>query len=181
MTTTVHKWFWAWQFDEEERWLNEKAAQGWVLEKVGYCTYTFGKCEPGEYTIRLELLENLPAHKSSQEYIEFLEETGARYLGNMMRWAYFKKKTEDGEFRLFSDNQSRIKHLNRMLQLMVVMMFVEFGIGLSNIWVSFGVGLSANLTMGTLCLLVGGIFAYGSWRVKQKKDRLKKEQQLYEG
>lgn len=181
MMKTVHKLFWVWEFDKEERWLNEMAAQGWVLEKIGYCTYTFVQCEPGEYMIRLELLENRPSHKSSLEYIEFLEETKAQYLGSMMRWVYFRKKTTDGEFNLFSDNQSRIQHLNRMLQLMLVLMFLEFSVGLFNIGISFSVGMGVNLVAGVLCLLLSILFAYGSWRLKQKKNRLKKEQQLYEG
>ena len=54
-TKTVHKWPWVWDFDKEEDWLNEMAQEGWALESVGFCTYTFRRCEPGEYIIRLEM------------------------------------------------------------------------------------------------------------------------------
>jgi len=33
----VFRWFWVWDFEKEERWLNEMAAQGWALKKAG-CT-----------------------------------------------------------------------------------------------------------------------------------------------
>ena len=48
-TKTLHKWFWVWEFEKEERWLNEMAQEGWALTCGGFCTYTFEKCEPGEY------------------------------------------------------------------------------------------------------------------------------------
>ena len=52
---TITRWFWVWQFEKEEEWLNEMAANGWVLESVGFCKYTFVRCEPGEYTVRTEM------------------------------------------------------------------------------------------------------------------------------
>ena len=54
----IRKWFWVWDFEKEERWLNTMAQSGWVLTKVGFCTYHFAPCQPGEYTIRLEVLKN---------------------------------------------------------------------------------------------------------------------------
>ena len=32
----VRKWYWIWEFEEEERWLNQMADAGWVLEKLGF-------------------------------------------------------------------------------------------------------------------------------------------------
>ena len=37
---TMTRWFWVWQFEKEEEWLNEMAASGWVLESVGSVSYT---------------------------------------------------------------------------------------------------------------------------------------------
>ena len=66
---TVRKWFWVWDFDKEEQWLNEMAMSGWALVSVGWCSYTFEECEPGEYTIRLEM------HGADDSYISFMRET----------------------------------------------------------------------------------------------------------
>ena len=87
---TMTRWFWVWQFEKEEEWLNEMAANGWVLESVGFCRYTFVRCEPGEYTVRTEM------HPYDDQYVKFMEETGAEYVGRMMMWIYFRKKTENG-------------------------------------------------------------------------------------
>ena len=40
-TKTLHKWFWVWEFEKEERWLNEMAQEGWALTCGGFCTYVF--------------------------------------------------------------------------------------------------------------------------------------------
>ena len=45
---TKYRWFWVWDFEKEERWLNEMAANGWTLVEVGYCRYTFEKTDDNE-------------------------------------------------------------------------------------------------------------------------------------
>ena len=67
----IHKCFWVWQFEKEERWLNTMAQSGWVLTKVGFCTYHFAPCQPGEYTVRLEM------HAQDRDYLSFMEDIGA--------------------------------------------------------------------------------------------------------
>ena len=89
MEKKVRRLFWAWEFDKEEKWLNEMAQEGWLLDGVGLCTYRFAACEPGEYTVRLEM------HPFDQKYIDFMKETGAQYVGRCMQWMYFRKKAAD--------------------------------------------------------------------------------------
>ena len=107
-TKTLHKWFWVWEFEKEERWLNEMAQEGWALTCGGFCTYTFEKCEPGEYIIRVETLDN------SSDFENFMEELGAESVGRCFRWGYFRCKAELGEFNMFSDIDSRIAHLDKI-------------------------------------------------------------------
>ena len=45
---TIRKWFWIWDFEKEEDWLNEMAMNGWVRDSVGGCTYHYLRCERGE-------------------------------------------------------------------------------------------------------------------------------------
>ena len=52
---TIYKLWFVWDYDKEERWLNEMASNGWALVDVGFCRYTFERSEPGEYSIRLEM------------------------------------------------------------------------------------------------------------------------------
>lgn len=76
MRKSIHKLFWVWDFDKEEKWLNEMAAKGLCLISVGFCKYEFEDCRPGEYSVRTERLEHHPDHPESVRYMSFLEETG---------------------------------------------------------------------------------------------------------
>ena len=95
MRKVIHKLFWAWEFDKEEVWLNEMAAEGMALVGVGWCRYEFEPCAPGEYTVRIQLLEKVPNDAQSADYLAFLEETGAEHVGTWMRWVYLRRKTAD--------------------------------------------------------------------------------------
>lgn len=125
MKKVIHKWFWLWDFDKEEKWLAEMSAKGMQLVDIGYCRYTFEEGAPNEYDYRLELLEDLPTVQNSIEYIRFMEETGAEYLGSVNRWVYFRKRHTEQGFDLFSDLDSRLKHVQRILLLASILTIVE--------------------------------------------------------
>ena len=168
---TVRRWIWAWRFDVGERWLNEEAARGWVLDGVGYCTYEFKSCEPGEYAVRLELLQNAVDTNVSQEYIAFVEETGAEYVGRVMKWVYFRKKVADGGFELFSDIDSRIRHLKRILELVA---FVAGGNLLA------GLNMLQYSGWCVINLMFAAVLGYGTYCLHLKKKRLEGERVLHE-
>ena len=157
----IKKCFWVWQFEEEERWLNTMALEGWVLDRVGFFGYEFLRCEPGEYTVRLEM------HDHDEAYLNFMAETGAEYVGRIVKWLYFRKKTELGAFDIFSDLDSRLNHLKRIGTMLR------------------GVGL-AVLVIGLVpprnpvCLIAGAVLMYALGRIEGKKEALEKDRLLME-
>lgn len=181
MQKTVYKWFWAWEADREEEWLVDMARQGWALAGVGYAAYHFERCAPGEYMIRLELLDRLPGDPRSREYINFVESTGAEYLGNVMRWAYFRKKAAEGTFELFSDLESRIRHLERMLCLLIPLAAAATGSLLFN-----AVNLAGRPDLPVLwfcvktVLLCAGLLWYGVGQIWSRRRALAAERFLRE-
>jgi hypothetical protein len=176
MKKTIHKWFWLWDFEKEEAWLNEMSANGLHLCAVGFCKYTFEEGAPGEYIIRLEMLDKLPGHTESKQYIRFIEETGAEVIGSLFRWVYFRKKTVGEGFDLFSDTDSRIKHLDRILFLIGILCFLNLFNGINNL----RYGFSASRIISILCFFVFGLFGCGLVRVWLKRRKLKKEKVLHE-
>jgi hypothetical protein len=119
-------------YEKEEKWLNEMAAKGLAMTDYSWCRYVFEDSKPGEYTYRLELLDNVATHPESRKYIEFLEETGAEQVASYMRWIYFRKKTEDGPFDLYTDIDSKLMHYRRVFQLWFALTIAELLIGFSN-------------------------------------------------
>ena len=173
MKKTVRKWWWAWDFEKEEKWLNDMAAEGWVLCGVGFCRYEFEMCEPGEYTVRLEFLEHLPKSREGEDYIRFLEETGAEHIGNYVRWAFFRKKCSEGSFDIYSDLPSRVAHLRRMQHMMTPIAAANLCIAIANMNHS-GMGL------GLINIACAVLLGYGAWRLEKMKKRLRAESGLFE-
>ncbi len=164
---TLHKWFWVWDSEKEEKWLNQMAADGWTLISVGFCSYTFEKSEPGEYIIRLEMHDS-----SDTPFISFMEETGAEYVGKMIKWIYFRRRSELGSFDLFSDIDSRIEHLKAIIDMIRILL-------IGNILIGIGNSINAP-RIGWINLLVAALLAYGLGRLEEKKENLQKERLLRE-
>ena len=179
MRKVIHKWFWAWEAEKEEKWLNEMCAKGLGLASVGFGRYEFEDCTPGEYQYRLEFLEHFPTHPESVQYIKFVEDTGAEQIGSITRWVYFRKKSADGPFDLFSDNASRIKHLSRIIALLLTLNIFNIYIGCYNIFIAITWDSPANYG-GIINLAVAALLFYGIFRLNRQRKALKREQQIYE-
>lgn len=180
MRKTVYKLFWAWDFDKEEKWLNEMAAKGLALCAVGVCRYEFESALPGEYAIRMQMLPNKPTHPESEKYMEFVEETGAEHVGSVLKWVYFRKKTADGPFELLSDYDSRIKQLTNIIRLLIAVMVLNITTGFYNLMIYSAWGYEISL-LGLINLLLAAFIGYGVYKLWKKRDQLKKEHQVFEG
>lgn len=179
MRKIVHKWFWGWDFDKEEKWLNEMAAKGLALVSVSFCKYEFEHCLPGEYAVRMELLDHFPGHPESEQYIAFIEESGAEQAGSFSRWVYFRKNRAEGEFELFSDNDSRIRHLKSILYLLGLIFGLNLYIFLYNLFI-FSLYNNPISLIAIVNLIIALLCALGFWRLYKKKKYLEKEKVIYE-
>lgn len=155
-------------YEKEEAWLNKLAAQG--LHCVDYMMgrYTFEKGAPGEYTYRIQLLENVPTQAESRAYLEFLEESGVEHIASHLRWVYLRKKTVDGPFELFSDISSRIAHYRRVVTMFIPIFLANFMFGLR----AFHGGYSFSLlNLGAALLLAIPLLAYSRQLFTLSKER----------
>lgn len=179
MKKVVHKLFWAWQAEEEETWLNQMADEGWALCEIGYCRYVFEPCEKGEYQFRLEYLANCIGHTESVKYINFLEETGAEYIGHYLRWAYFRQNTAKGSFELHSSRASKIKYMERVTGAISGLAIANLVIGVCNVLITLLNHTGFNM-IGIVNIVLA-VFLYGGYRkINGKCQKLVEEQQLFE-
>ena len=165
-TKTLHRNFWVWEFEKEERWLNEMAQEGWALQNAGFCTYTFEKTEPGQYIIRLAMLD------SSPDFESFMEELEAQSVGHCFSWGYFRRSAQLGPFDMFSDVDSRISHLNKIGQMVRLLCLANLLIGVTNTF--------SGASLAWLNLLCATFLAYGLGRISSKRESLMEERQLHE-
>ena len=179
MRQTIHKLFWVWDFDKEEKWLNEMAAKGLSLVSVGFCKYEFEDSLPGEYKICLQLLDKMPRHPESKKYIDFLETTGAEQVGSFTRWVYFRKKATEGDFELFSDNDSRLKYLSSVISFVSLITVGNWIAGINNVFIATTFPSPINY-VGILNLLIGLVGTWGIIRLMRKRKKMKQDGQLFE-
>ena len=81
-------WRWFYDYEKEEKWLNEMAVKGMALYSFFLGKYTFEETEPGKYIYQIDLLENLPKSPESTAYLRFLEEAGVVCVSSTYRWVY---------------------------------------------------------------------------------------------
>jgi len=131
-------------YENEEKWLNDMAAKGLAMSDYSWCRYVFADCQPGEYIYRIELLAHRPAHPESMKYIRFMEESGAEHVASYNRWVYFRKKAADGPFEIYSDIDSKIAHYRKVSLFFIAVSFIAFATAL------------LELVLGTVMTAVDG-------------------------
>lgn len=176
-------------YEKEEKWLNEMSAKGMALTDYSWCKYVFIEAPNNEYTYRIELLENLPTHAESIAYIRFLEENGVECVATYSRWIFLRKKSSEGPFDIYSDIESKINHYKRIFVSWNTVMWIEFMAGLINLIMGI-VNLNinnklGNFTMGNLIIgcsltLLGLFFLRLSLRIRKKITRLQHESAIRE-
>lgn len=179
MREVVWKFWKAWDYDREAQWLNEMSAKGMALVSVSFCRYEFEECNPGEYSYRLELLEKSPRSAESRQYIRFLEDTGVRHVGSYFNWVYLARKTADGPFEVHSDAESRIRHLKRIMSLLIPGAVVCIYTGILNVAYLFWYGHWGN-AIGFLNLAIAVWAINGIRKIRKMKKELEKQQQIFE-
>ncbi|WNS46478.1 DUF2812 domain-containing protein [Paenibacillus sp. MMS20-IR301] len=193
MSQVVRKYFI--DFEKEEQWLNEMSDKGLALIEYSWARYVFEESAKGEYIYRIELLEDDPQKGKSADYLQFMEETGAErvpagkqpgskriYLGQ--RWIIFRRKASEGNFTIYSDIDSKIKHYQRIHRLWLSLAIMELIIG------CFNVGLiilnnpdyiyRINFTLGVLLIILGIFFALLCVPVHRKISRLQNDKLIRE-
>jgi hypothetical protein len=109
-----HKWFWAWQDEQEERWLREIARHGLHLQKAdAFGKYTFVKGAPQDVAYRLDFV---PSSKKQEDYFQLFRDAGWEHVGEMMGWQYWRKEIVDSKVpEIFTDKASKIQKYQRLL------------------------------------------------------------------
>jgi hypothetical protein len=184
---------------ENEEWLNEMAQDGHAMDDFCpglFCdTFSFDKCEPGEYTFRILMLDNNDKHPKSLRYLRFLRENGVEHIKSNGHAVYLRKKTADGPFDLFTDRDSQLTYHKKMIRmyaytLLLYPTVLALGVGamllsrllnISQEWWYLGAGVTGGLLIGLLItshIVVKCVQALRHYRKAVK--RLKNEGLLYE-
>lgn len=185
MKNIVYKRFSIGGFEKEEKWLNEMSAKGMQLVNVGFCRYEFEQGMSNEYIYRLEFLDKLPLNAESVAYIKFMEETGVDYIGSLFRWAYFRRKSTDGPFELYSEISSKIKHYKRINYICNFLIVMEMTIAVMEFWKAWNEYMSYGhwiifIFLGVFLTVLTIIIFFIGHPIRKTLKALKKEHRIRE-
>ncbi len=177
---TVHRLFW--DFEKEQRWINEHAARGEHLVRHTWGTYVFEQGKPGEWTYRMELLGASPRKPETRSYLEFLAESGIETVAVSEQWAYHRKRAADGPFELYSDLDSRLAHYKRVLALYVSLTAALLPLSVVTIdnLLDAGRALWFVLPLSAVYFIIAGLFAAQTLRVGKSIRTLEAQREVFE-
>lgn len=178
MKQVRYRWFWAWDFDREEKWLNAWAAEGQALVDAAGIRYVFEESALGAYEYRLELLEHTAGTPESVRYLRFLEEAGIECVGTFGRWAYLRRRSDGVPFSLFSDIDSKIAHLRRVKMLVLAVLVIQLA-GALNLLMRLD-HAQEMMPIAVVWAVVVVLVAFGFARIARKVRRLKRERAVRE-
>ncbi len=102
-------------FDKEEAWLNQMAAQGHLLSKVDF-RYTFTPIQPGSTTVRLDYRPSM-SRSDFNDYLKLFEDAGWQHLDGSKGGGpqYFASYSADENADIFSDAASKAQRYRRSI------------------------------------------------------------------
>ena len=108
-----YHFFFSWQDESQEKWLEGLSRKGLHLEKAGWLgRFTFVEGSAGDYAYRLDFYKD----KQAEDYLQLIQDAGWEYLGKQGGWHYWRKEVTGGRVpELFTDILSKRQKYQRLL------------------------------------------------------------------
>ncbi len=183
-TRTVYRVFWAWQDRQEEQWLEEMAAQGWLLKEYRFLRYVFTAAEPRAYVYRLDF--KTTPDKDMDEYKEIFARSGWEHVFSANGWQYLRIPKENFTTDIYTDKASLIEKLRRtttytisvMLPILFLLVILDFPGSLQTAIDRYHLDFMNYVLPVIFVLMVLSLIFNGIWIIKlsQRIKELEKEE-----
>lgn len=121
------KYFLLPDYEQEEAYLTEMHKSGWKRKKTNGLIYTFEVCEPENVVYRLDFAK--AKDRDMQSYVAMFREYGWEYIQDVNDYSYFRKNADglsEEDTELFSDNESRLDMMKRIISTKLVPVWIVF-------------------------------------------------------
>ncbi len=167
-----------WKEEKELNWLAGMSKDGWHLVKKGFITYHFQKGDSKEYIYQYDY--KAPSDKDFDEYKQLYHDSGWEYIDGYSGWHYFKTTPNNKTSSLYTDLESKQRHLKKLLAMMVMIGGSNAAIISTNI-VVFSTIVSDFKSIPLVLLIMWGVsilvvimLAYTSIRIGLQLRKLRK-------
>lgn len=140
--------------DKEEAFLNDMSAKGYAMKRFFLGLYTFEKCQPEEYTYRVDLISDKTVEQRNELY-NLIRDSGGELVQTWGIWAIFRKK---GNFELYTDPESQIKQFRRIRTIFLRLAIVEFLLSIPQWYNSIQTKEPMLILMAMLLTLIAFVF-----------------------
>lgn len=123
------KWWFSWNSDVFELYLEDMAAKGYVLDQAGFALMQLSFAEKDPQNIRYCIDYN---NKYTKEYELLLEDDGWTCKGSSSGWRIWAKTYEDHRPDLFSDKVSIVERNQRLLSFLFIVLMAQVPVAVIN-------------------------------------------------
>ncbi len=154
----IFKWWWAWEHEKIENWLEEMESNGHRLveTRIKGLLFYFERCQPTKARYCIDYQSKL-----TPDYVTLVRDDGWELYQIGMGWYILRKQYEDERPELYTDFESLIARNKTLLAIVVVatiMECVSFG---NLIWDTYNDSNKAMLPV--LCIFGSLILAFFSF------------------
>ncbi len=122
------KWWWPWQIEKIEAYLEGMARQGWMLAETDWtCTkFLFEKREPAKVRFCVDYQP-----KESQDYLTLLGDDGWKMEHRGSGWYVWSKEYQDERPEIYTDRDSLLHRSKTILASFSAVLTAQIPIGVS--------------------------------------------------
>lgn len=164
---TAWHWWWGWNPEKIENWLEEMEQDGWNLIKVDF-NYLRFKFEKGEYRKIRYCVDY--QNRVDDNYFGILKEDGWELVGDRsIPWYMWRKSYDNERPNIYTDAKSLIERNNR--QLMTVGILLPFEIVVINSLLKNGSSTTWVLALFFMIIVFMGYVTLQLYRYNKKLEK----------
>ncbi len=118
----VFKWWWAWNYEEVENWLERMEAGGLRLVQTHFkgVIFYFEKCRPSKARYCIDYQNRL-----TPDYLTIINDDGWQLYQIGMGWYILRKEYEDERPEFYTDFEGLITRSKSLLNLVLIIGLIE--------------------------------------------------------
>ena len=167
----VWHWWWGWNTEKVENWLEEMEKKGFNLIKVDFAQIKFS-FKKGENR-KMKYCFDYPTYVEDDNYFEIFKEDGWELMDNKMGpWFIWRKSYENEMPSIYTDTESLIEKNNRQIRTVIFGIFVTLFL-ISILLIS---NFSSSKLISVILILSIAFYGYIIAQLYQNNKKLKQNQ-----
>ena len=122
------RWYFPWDDDKEERWLERMAASGWHLVSSSFI-YEFERGAPAQVRYRLDYP---PQQPELDEYLRLCRDAGWERVCDCCGWQYFRTASPEVP-EIYTDMTSRVAKYRRLFAICLMLAITTIAANISSL------------------------------------------------